>query len=113
MAKFQKGQSGNPGGRMKMPGEIKDALKEHTPKAIETLVSIMNNARAPANARIAAANSMLDRAWGKPVQSVNASVNGIGSPLHGMSFEEKLEAIKSTMKPITEIIGANGGAIVE
>ena len=36
---FQKGRSGNPGGRPKVVAEVKELARKHTGKAIETLVS--------------------------------------------------------------------------
>jgi len=36
---FKKGQSGNPGGRPKIVGEVKELARTHTAEAIETLVS--------------------------------------------------------------------------
>ena len=43
---FEKGQSGNPGGRPKVVAEIKELARAHTGEAIKTLVSIMTNHKA-------------------------------------------------------------------
>ena len=69
--RFKKGQSGNPGGRPKIFTEVKQAAREHTEAAIETLVGVMNNEEATAAARVAAANAILDRGWGKPESYTN------------------------------------------
>ena len=50
--------------------EIRSLARSHTATAITTLVSIMNQPKAPAAARTVAANSLLDRGWGKAPQSV-------------------------------------------
>ncbi len=34
---FQKGQSGNPGGRPKVMADVQELAREHTPAAINTL----------------------------------------------------------------------------
>ena len=65
---FQPGRSGNPGGRPKALKDVEAAARAHTEDAIKTLASISNNTQAPEAARVAAANSLLDRAWGKPKQ---------------------------------------------
>jgi hypothetical protein len=46
---FQKGQSGNPGGRPKVVAEVRELAREHTSKAVETLVSIMTNQKSCAS----------------------------------------------------------------
>lgn len=69
--RFEKGASGNPSGRPKTTGPIRDLAREHSTEAIETLVSVMRKADAPAAARVAAANGVLDRAWGKPSQPIS------------------------------------------
>lgn len=68
---FRKGQSGNPGGRPKVIGEIRDLARAHTTAAIGTLIEIMRNTKSPAAARISAARELLDRGWGRPQQDVN------------------------------------------
>jgi Family of unknown function (DUF5681) len=71
---FKKGQSGNPGGRPKVVAEIKELARAHTGKAIETLVSIMDNPKAAPAARVSAANALLDRGYGKPPQHITGEV---------------------------------------
>ena len=65
---FQKGQSGDPGGRPKVVAEVKELAREHTAEAIHTLVSIMSHPKAAPAARVSAANALLDRGYGKPPQ---------------------------------------------
>jgi hypothetical protein len=66
---FQKGQSGNPGGRPKEDGAVKELAKEHTALAIETIVHLCEHGKAEST-RLAAAVALLDRGWGKPAQSI-------------------------------------------
>ncbi len=42
-----------------------------TDKAVKTLISIMDDAKAADAARAAAANSLLDRGWGRPAQTIS------------------------------------------
>jgi hypothetical protein len=63
--RFEKGQSGNPGGRPKGHGDIRQLARRHTAAAIATLVKICQNGENE-GARVAAATAILDRGWGKP-----------------------------------------------
>ena len=67
---FQPGQSGNPGGRPRLPDDVKQLARGYTSEAIETLAAVMRNDEAPAAARVSAASTILDRAWGKPPQHI-------------------------------------------
>src|SRR5262245_43164209 len=71
---FQKGQSGNPGGRPKEIAEVKELARQHMPAAIDALVSIMNNTKASDAARVSAATALLDRGYGKPQQHMDAEI---------------------------------------
>jgi hypothetical protein len=75
MGRFIPGQSGNPGGRPKVVGEVRESARQHTIEAINTLVSIMQDQKAPPAARVLAANSILDRGYGKPAQTIDAHMN--------------------------------------
>ena len=63
--RFQPGRSGNRGGRPKATHSIQELARKHTTEALDVLVQIMLNEKAPPNARVAAANTLLDRAYGK------------------------------------------------
>lgn len=70
---FKPGQSGNPSGRPKKTQEQKDALEAIrglAPNAANVLKTIMEDATAPAAARIRAAVEVLDRTYGKPDATV-------------------------------------------
>lgn len=49
---------------------IAELARSYAPKAIEALVEVMQDKLA-GSARVAAANSLLDRGYGKPVQGVS------------------------------------------
>ena len=63
----------------KTPTEIKSLARSHTEAAINCLAGIMNKDSAPESARVAAANSLLDRGWGKAAQPVDG--DGDGGPV--------------------------------
>src|SRR6476659_4957707 len=63
--RFQPGTSGNPGGRPRAAHNIQELAREHAIEALDVLIQIMLNEKTPPNARVAAANTLLDRAYGK------------------------------------------------
>lgn len=70
--RFQKGVSGNPGGRPAMDPEVKEALQAASERAARRLVELVDSQ----DPRVAlmASNSVLDRLYGKPAQTVDAKV---------------------------------------
>lgn len=54
----------------KAPTDIRSLARSHSESAVKTLVGIMNQSEAPPAARVAAANSLLDRGWGKAPQEM-------------------------------------------
>ena len=72
---FQKGQSGNPGGRPKIDPVLTDTARAHTKDAIETLVSVMNDQKNTPSSRVSAANALLDRGHGKAQAHIDVSVD--------------------------------------
>jgi|SRR6516165_1764055 hypothetical protein len=52
------------------PTDIRSLARKYTEQAIETLVHVMRAPQAPPAARVLAANSLLDRGWGKAAQLV-------------------------------------------
>ncbi len=77
---FEKGQSGNPGGRPKALAEVVAAAREHTEAALNTLARICGDDTQPAAARVTAANALLDRGWGKATERKQA-VDEEGRPM--------------------------------
>lgn len=74
---FLPGQSGNPSGRPKIPEEVKEAFRAATGDACRVLCEIVNDFSAKDSDRIRAAEVILDRAWGKPVQAVDVDAKNI------------------------------------
>lgn len=68
---WKPGQSGNPGGRSKIKVEIEQLARNAGPQAIAALVQALKDPRL----KVAAATAILERGFGKPVQTVNANVN--------------------------------------
>jgi hypothetical protein len=51
-----------------IPTEIRSLARAHAKTAVATLAGIMRQRKAPAAARVAAAQVLLDRGYGKPKQ---------------------------------------------
>src|SRR5829696_8306401 len=69
----QPGQALNPGGRPKIPAEVREAALALTLKAIKTLGDIMEDESVSPGVRVTACERILDRALGKPAQTVDVT----------------------------------------
>ena len=71
--RFKKGQSGNPAGRKpEDKNHVRNLAREHTEKAVNTLVRILE--RSPNDmARLRAAEALLARGWGQPVAHIETT----------------------------------------
>jgi hypothetical protein len=67
-----KGVSGNPGGRPRAVVEVAELARLETTASIRALVRVRDSEASPPAAVVAAATALLDRAWGRPVQSVTS-----------------------------------------
>jgi hypothetical protein len=68
--RFRPGVSGNPGGKPRELRDIQAAARAQSQEAIKALVDIARYGRSEA-ARVSAATALLDRAFGKPAQTVH------------------------------------------
>ena len=70
---------GNPirGGRPKMPEDMKQAFRALAPDCCRVLCQIVNDESARQADRIKAAEVILDRGFGKPVQAVDLDASSI------------------------------------
>jgi hypothetical protein len=84
---FVKGQSGNPAGRK--PGQLREiqnlaaAARKFAPMALRTIAKLCRESETE-TVRLAAANSLLDRGYGKPAQSIDLA--GELTMLHQMDM---------------------------
>jgi Family of unknown function (DUF5681) len=91
---FQRGRSGNPGGRPKASHSIQELARQHAPEAIKTLADIAKNGTP--GARVSAAVALLDRAYGKPPQF---NTNDAGSFKRAVEMsDDELAAIAARAK---------------
>ena len=84
---FPKGQSGNPAGRPRIIGEIRDLARTHAEDAIAALAEIATDRSGPPSARVSAASELLNRGYGRPPQAV--AIAGASS-----LADQHLEALK-------------------
>jgi hypothetical protein len=92
---FKKGHSGNPGGRPKEAKDVQALARAHTAEAVQTLVEVMRTG-SPDRARAAAAESLLDRGWGRAPQTVEVSTENDEPLLPGYTTEDLIVRMLQT-----------------
>lgn len=116
---FPKGTGGNPAGVPKdgrprkrpehYDADVRKLARMEGLDAIVRLAKIMNNARAPFSAQIAAAVHLLDRGYGRPAQAIDINAHTLVTVDANISLEalsgriadirERLEGPKPALKP--------------
>jgi hypothetical protein len=71
--KFRKGQSGNPGGRPKVLGDVQELARQHAPTVIVELARLALGQRARLRGLLQF-RELLDRGYGRPRQAMEVSV---------------------------------------
>ena len=92
--RFLKGVSGNAGGRKRMPEDVKEAFKSAGMDAFRVLREILLNTEAADRDRIRAAEIILERGYGKPVQAVSMEPNEDGEALGVVVLAPVMEPTK-------------------
>jgi lipopolysaccharide biosynthesis regulator YciM len=72
-APWQKGQSGNPNGRPKKVQTVAQLAEDNSEKALKKLIKLIDSDKD--QVALAAAQAVLDRAMGKPKQSMDVNAN--------------------------------------
>lgn len=73
---FKKGQSGNPGGRVKSDLDIRKMAQNWTAECLQVLADIAMDPKATAASRVTAATALLDRGHGRPHQAIVGADGG-------------------------------------
>ena len=71
--------------------QVNALARAHSEEAISELVKIMKNRNTPVHARIKAANSILDRAYGKPPRAIQVTGRD-GEPIRAEGIHAELDA---------------------
>jgi hypothetical protein len=97
---FKKGKSGNPGGRPRALASVMHEARRHTLEALKVLLKLMRTAESE-SVRLNAAEAILSRGWGKPIQALQVDGRFLTKKLVDMTpdeirdFEERIEMIEA------------------
>ncbi len=90
----------------KTPTEIRSIARSHCANALNVLEGIMNQPKAPHSARVAAANSLLDRGLGKATQLIAGDDEHGAIRFESITDEQRAQAVAALLAKAT-----NGHAV--
>ena len=96
----------NPGGRPRVVADIRDLARQHRETALAALVEIAERGENE-SARVAAANSLLDRGYGKPTQPLSGDD---AMPPIGLSVADREAEIARRQAEAKALFDATFGA---
>jgi hypothetical protein len=107
---FKKGQSGNPGGRPRALVSVMEEARKHTLDALGVLAQLMKVARSE-SVRLNAAEAVLNRGWGRPIQAFQVDANFANRKLNELTNEElaAFEKRLANAEPQQQIADPNSG----
>jgi hypothetical protein len=73
---FQKGQSGNPGGRPAMPDELKTKIRNAVPEVVDFWINTLHNDEELFINRNKAAENLMAYGYGKPKELIDVDISG-------------------------------------
>lgn len=82
--------------------EIRSLARSHTRTALNVLVGVMRNTKAAAPARIAAANAILDRGWGKAAQAIENGDDGALELIHRIELRADFQHLRRWRKSVEQ-----------
>jgi hypothetical protein len=108
---FKKGQSGNPGGRPHALVSVMEEARKLTLDAMRVLSELMHGAKSD-SVRLNAAEAILSRGWGRPVQAFQVDGQFANRKLNELNNEElaAFEKRLANAEPQQQTTGYEGGA---
>ena len=100
---FEPGHSGNPGGRPRVVGELRELARVYAPEAIRELARLALKAKSE-TARVAAIRELLDRGYGKPTQFLAAGTEIIPADITAAELRAELIADFARIFPEFEMV---------
>ena len=83
----------------KTPTEIKSLARSWTSKALKVLAHVMMQEEAPPQARVAAAQALLDRGWGKAAQAIEVTGDITTKVIRAPALTQTIEAWEEAHVP--------------
>jgi len=83
----------------KVSRELREVARQYTEEAVDALVRVLRDKKAPASATVAAATAILDRGHGKPTQHIDAedSSSSLSAIVHRVALmtpEERRQRLR-------------------